>query len=175
MRPVPSRATAPLWAISCGLWCALVAGAPLQARGQTAATTASERPAATGLGLPTADEPNLLLELRLGDAVLSDSLNAWQTGGQLMLPLGELARLLSLAITVDSGRGSASGFLLSEDRSFGLNVAGRLISVAGRSESLEAHQVKVFGEDIYLASTLLSRWWPLDFCLLYTSPSPRDV
>jgi hypothetical protein len=164
-----ARAAAALWVLSCGLSCVVLAGVPLQTRAQTAATTATERPAAAGLGLPTADEPNLLLELRLGDAVLSDSLNAWQTGGQLLLPLGELARLLSLAITVDSGRGSASGFLLSEDRSFGLNVPGRLISVAGRSESLEAHQVKVFGEDIYLASTLLSRWWPLDFELELTS------
>lgn len=160
-----SRVTAPLrgwsWVVSCGLWCALLAGQPLQARAQTVAS--AERPAATGLGLPTADEPNLLLELRLGDAVLSDSLTAWQAGGQLLLPVGELARLLTLAITVDSAGGSASGFLLSENRSFGLNVPGRLISLAGRSESFEAHQVKVFGQDIYLASTLLSRWWPLDF------------
>ena len=146
-------------AVSCGLSAALLASLPVQAGARGTAEVQAE----SGTSLAAADEPNLLLELRLGEAVLSDSLTAWQAGGQLLLPLGELARLLTLAISVDSDRGSASGFLLSEDRSFGLNAAGRLISVAGRSESFEAHQVKVYGEDIYLASAVLSRWWPLDF------------
>lgn len=149
------------FALSCGLGCALLASLPLQARAQAAA--AAKPATAPGPAHPAADEPNLVLELRLSDAVLSDSLTAWQSGGQLLLPIGELARLLTLAITVSSDSGSVSGFLLSEDRTFGLNVAGRLISMAGRTESFEGHQVKVFGDDIYLASALLSRWWPLDF------------
>jgi hypothetical protein len=158
---VQTDTAAPGWVLAGALSCALLVSPLTPAWAQGIDASASQ--VTQGLALATADEPNLLLELRLGDAMLSDSTPAWQSDGQLLLPLGELARLLTLAITVDSGRGSASGFVLSEDRAFGLSVVGRLISLAGQSGSFEAHQVRVLGDDIYVASALLSRWWPLDF------------
>ncbi len=48
-----------------------------------------------------ASDANLLvLEVQLDGHVLSDSFTAYQDDGQVLLPLGELARLLTLAITV---------------------------------------------------------------------------
>lgn len=109
-------------------------------------------------------EANLLiLDVRLDGFLLSDGLTAYRDGPQILLPLGELARLLTLAITVQSEAGSASGYVLKEDRTFGLNVGQSLISVAGQASQFEEKRVRVIGDDIYVNSTFLSRWLPIDF------------
>ena len=108
-------------------------------------------------------EANLLvLQVRLDGHVLSDSLDAYMDGRQILLPLGELARLLTLGITVDPEQGSASGFILREDNSFGLNVAETMVSVAGRERFFEARLAKVIDGDIYVSSQLLMHWLPID-------------
>lgn len=134
-----------------------------------AATAATAQPLPTGTPPPLparnrAAEANLLLlDVRLDGAVLSDSLTAYQEGPQILLPLGELARLLTLAITVQPEAGSASGYILREDNAFGLNVEQAIASVAGRETGFEARLARVIGDDIYVSSQLLSRWLPIDF------------
>ena len=109
-------------------------------------------------------ESNLLiLDVRLDGFILSDGLTAYRDGPQILLPLGELARLLTLAIAVQPEAGSASGYVLKEDRTFGLNVGQSLVSVAGREASFEEKRARVIGDDIYVNSVLLSRWLPIDF------------
>ena len=109
-------------------------------------------------------EANLLiLRLQLDGSTLSDGLMAYQDGAQILLPLGELARLLTLAITVQPGAGSASGYVLSEDRTFGLHVAQSMASLAGRDTPFEAQDARVIDDEIYVSSDLLSRWLPIDF------------
>lgn len=108
-------------------------------------------------------EANLLvLETRLDGHVLSDSLSAYQDGRHILLPLGELARLLTLAITVRAEQASASGFVLREELGFELSVADALVRVGGREQAFEARHAAVIGDDIYVSSQLLSRWLPID-------------
>ncbi len=109
-------------------------------------------------------EANLLiLDVRLDNFMLSDGLIAYQDGPQILLPLGELARLLTLAITVQPEAGSASGYVLSAERTFGLNVAQSMVSLSEREVGFEAQRARVIGDDIYVNSDLLSRWLPIDF------------
>lgn len=105
----------------------------------------------------------LILDVRIDGFILSDGLTAYQDGARILLPLGELARLLTLAITVQPEAGSASGYVLREERTFGLNVAQSLVSLAGQAETFEAQGARVIGDDIYVSSELLSRWLPIDF------------
>ncbi len=108
-------------------------------------------------------EANLvLLEVRLGNQLLSDAVTGYEIGRDVFLPLGELSRLLTLAIRVSPGEGRASGFILTENRGFSLDVPGRAIEIAGRREELDRSQFKLQPEDIYVASSLLQRWLPLD-------------
>ncbi|CAN5538987.1 hypothetical protein BH10PSE16_BH10PSE16_30050 [soil metagenome] len=139
--------------------------APAPALAQLAASAAPALAAQVKAGPLRRDlEANLLiLEVRLDGISLSDGLTAYQDGPQILLPLGELARLLTLAITVQPEAGSASGYVLSEERTFGLNVAQSLVSLAEREEGFEARRVRVMGEDIYVNSELLARWLPIDF------------
>lgn len=121
------------------------------------------------------DSKLLLLEVIVDNFSLSDSLNTYQLGNDLLLPLGEMARLLTLAIRVAPDLGGASGFILSEDRGFGLNMANRIVSVAGRGSSFPAGQVRVIGDEIYVASRLLSQWWPIDIEIQMQSLQLRVV
>ena len=108
------------------------------------------------------DASLLLLEARLDGYSLSDSLSGYQGDGKIWLPLGELTRLLSLAIQVQPQSGSASGFLVSEDRSFALNVPAQKIVVAGQELPFDASSVKVSADDIYVTVDQLTRWLPLN-------------
>lgn len=121
-------------------------------------------PTAPALAAPLpASESNLvLLEVRLGNQVLSDAVNGYEIGHEVFLPLGELARLLTLAIRVTPGEGRASGYILSEDRAFSLDVPGRELHVGGRVEALDRARFKLHSDEIYVASKLLARLLPVD-------------
>lgn len=104
----------------------------------------------------------ILLEVRLDGHLLSDSFGAYQEGGDVLLPLGELARLLTLAITVHPGRGSASGFVIREEREFSVDVDHAAAVVEGRPTSFEPRHAAVIGDDLYVSSRLLAHWLPVD-------------
>jgi hypothetical protein len=125
----------------------------------TAATVAAA-PAAPKLS-PKAEANLILLEVRLGNQVLSDGVTAYEIGRRVFLPLGEMARLLTLAVRVtDEGR--ASGYILTEERNFSLDVAEGTVHAGGKTEEFDRAQVKAEVEDIYVASTLMARWLPVD-------------
>ncbi|MDP3842485.1 MAG: hypothetical protein Q8Q81_07790 [Oxalobacteraceae bacterium] len=121
-------------------------------------------PAGGPLPLRRADDPNLvLLEVRLDEHVLAEAITTYQYGRETFLPLGELARLLTLAIRAQPRQGTADGFVLSEARGFSLDVAHARIALADQIQVFDPALVRLRSDDIYVASTLLSRWLPLDF------------
>jgi len=107
----------------------------------------------------------LLLELSLDQATLADSFYAYESGNDVLLPLGELARLLTLGITVDADSQVASGFILTEERGFRLDLGAGTVTLQDGTVPFEPHQVQWFDNDLYVASALLQRWLPLDFKL----------
>jgi len=112
---------------------------------------------------PKTDLNLLLLELRLDQYVLSDGLIAYQSGSDILLPLGELAGILTIGITVQPEEGVASGFVLHEERSFSLNLAQRTVTREGRTEFFDPLLVQARSDDIYVAIRLISQWLPVDF------------
>lgn len=119
-------------------------------------------PAAVAAPMPASEDNLVLLEVRLGNQVLTDAVNGYEIGRDVFLPLGEMARLLTLAIRVTPGQGRASGYILSEDRSFSLDVPGRMLEIAGRQQELDRSQFKLHADEIYVASKLLARLLPVD-------------
>ena len=109
-----------------------------------------------------AGEPELLiLEVRLDQSVLSGAIPAYVVGEHTLLPLGELARLLTIAIQAQPGEGIASGFILSEDRGFSLNLDSASVTLAGSNETFDPALVLAEPDDIYVAVSLLEDWLPL--------------
>lgn len=108
-------------------------------------------------------EPDLLLlEVRLDRHVLSGAITAYQAENDIFLPLSELSRLLTIAIRANPEQGTASGYVLREERKFSLNVSQAIVVIGGKTEPLDTSLVKVEPDDIYVASRLLERWLPLD-------------
>jgi hypothetical protein len=108
-------------------------------------------------------EKRIILRLQLDDDTLSDNLVAYQAESQTLLPLGKIAHLLTLAITVNSQAGSARGYFLSEDRRFKLDIAQSLIELSGKQTHFDPFSVRVIDNDIYVDADLLSRWFPITF------------
>ena len=107
-----------------------------------------------------ADE--LLLEVMVEQHRLTDATPAFRTRDHILLPLAELAGLLTLAITTQPVAGTASGFILEQERSFSLDVGASTVVIDGTSESFDPAQVRVEADDIYVSSALLERWLPVD-------------
>ena len=164
----PCSATKSLLAALCGALCFVLA-LPAEAQPAPAPLARIQRGSDANL---------LVLEIRLDGHVLSDSFTAYQDGGQVLLPLGELSRLLTLAITVQPAEGTASGFVIREDRTFELNVADAVAGVRGRQKSFEPRLAAVIGDDIYVASRLLEHWLPvsldIDLGRLQLNVRPRE-
>ncbi|WP_404295771.1 hypothetical protein [Halomonas sp.] len=110
---------------------------------------------------PVAEPELLILEVRLDQSVLSGAIPAYEVGEHTLLPLGELARLLTLAIQTQPANGVASGFVLSEDRSFSLNLDNASVTLAGKTETFDPALVLAEPDDIYVAASLLEDWLPL--------------
>ena len=128
------------------------------------ATAATVSPAAGSLPLRRSEDSNLLLlEVQLDEHVLAEAITTYQYGREIFLPLGELAKLLTLAIRTQPEQGTADGYVLSEARSFSLNVALARLALAEQTQMFDPALVRLQSDDIYVASGLLSRWLPLDF------------
>ncbi|MES2758930.1 MAG: carboxypeptidase-like regulatory domain-containing protein [Pseudomonadota bacterium] len=135
--------------------------------------------AAAASAAAPAEADTVVLEVRLGRHLLSEAVNAYQYPHGVFLPLGEMARLLTIAVKTEAGAGRAGGFLLNEQRTFHLDVLRREVIIDGRREAFDRSMVKLEADDIYVASTLLARWLPVDLALDLSSLSvivtPRET
>lgn len=110
------------------------------------------------------DDDLILLEVTLNQYVLSHDLATYprQDGGTgTLVPLGELARTLGIAVTVTPEAGTAEGFVLSEDRRFALDVARGVAKLGSHEQPFDPKLVEVHGDDVYVDSALIGQWLPV--------------
>lgn len=105
----------------------------------------------------------LLLAVRIDQKTLAEALPIYtKVGGSgVLVPLGELCRLLDLGITVDVPHGLASGFFIDERRLFSLDVLSQRVIVEGEPKRFDVASIEVHRDDIYVDAALLSEWLPL--------------
>ena len=139
----------------------LVLGAMLAALGAAwAPGRAQETTTIQPVERPLEDE--LVLQVRLGRFILSDGLLGYLHRGGVLLPLDELARALDFAIVVDPAAARAAGWFLAEDRRFVLDLTSGEVSVEGRAAPYDSSLVELHLDDIYVDTTLLAAWFPID-------------
>ena len=102
-----------------------------------------------------------LLSVSLDGSILADALPCYQDKNGVLVPLGEMSRLLELGIEVDIPAGRASGFFLSEDRRFDLDAGGGTATVEGMTKLFDPSRIELHSDDLYIDTTLLSEWLPL--------------
>jgi hypothetical protein len=140
----------------------------LSAAPQPARARAADEPVATRPGLAAAEQAQLftaddllLFEVTAEDRPLAEALPAYSALAGVYLPLGELARLLELAIVVDPNRARADGWVLREDRSFRLNLQAGEAEAGGRQQRLSPQDAALAQGEIYVRAELLEQLLPL--------------
>jgi hypothetical protein len=103
----------------------------------------------------------LLLALRLDKTTLAEGLPTYQDRRGVLVPLGEICRLLGLGINVDVGGGLVSGFFIDEKRLFSLDVVAQKVIFQGQPRRYDAAKIEVHVDDIYVDAELVSEWLPL--------------
>lgn len=104
----------------------------------------------------------LILEVLVERYLASRGILGYRHEDRVLLPVGELAAVLELAITVDPQAGLAEGWINEEKNRFRLDVPGRSVTVDGHQMGLDEPCLYVDPDDIYVDSEVLSRWWPLN-------------
>jgi len=150
------------------------------------ALTSTPKWAAGAAAAPVSIAPNqsgqdlnlLIANLTLDGDQLADTLYLYEIDNDVMLPVGELARQLTIGVTVDPLSHVASGFILKEDADFRIDPATGKVTLPDRQEDFDPRLVRWIDGDLYVASRLLSCWWPVDFkfnmALLNLKAIPRE-
>lgn len=120
----------------------------------------------------------LILDLQLDRRPLTSGMTGYLRRGEVLLPLGEMARALEFPIHVEPGEGAASGWFLKENRRFSLSLERREVVVEGRRGELDPERIEARPEDVYVDSSLLSRWFPVELEIelsrLVVNVKPRE-
>ncbi len=107
------------------------------------------------------DDDLLLFEMDVGGDQLTDSFGAYSSRAGVFLPLGALARLLDLAITVDAARGHAEGWVITQGRTVRLDMASRRLEIGDKVIPLSIADAAIQGDDIYLRADLIEKIAPV--------------
>ena len=102
-----------------------------------------------------------ILTVQVGIQAMGDPLLVQQQGEATWVPLGELARQLYLAITVDPVAGLAEGFVIDEKNRFMLDLKQRTVQAEGKSFTFGADTVFFEGEECFVELRALTAWLPL--------------
>lgn len=126
------------------------------------------------------DEPGnlLLFDVAVERTMVASAMTTYQIGKAIFVPMGELARVLTLSVRVDPARKRASGFILNQERGFDLDAGANRVVISGRAEAVDPSALRVLEDDIYIDTALLENWWPVrlrpDRSRLVLEVQPRE-
>lgn len=112
-----------------------------------------------------AEETNdelLLMAVRIEQEILADAMSAYPRDGSVLLPLGELCRLVQFGIAVDLATQSAEGFFINETRRFRLDAIALQVEIEGVAYAIPRRKLLVLDDDLYVDAKLLGAWFPFD-------------
>ena len=112
----------------------------------------------------------LLFAVQLRQTTLSESLISYGEPEDPLLPLGELSRLLELAVDVNPPEGRASGVIGQSQRTLVVDFKSRVASLGGSQFALSDEDWLVAGTDVFLRASLLEKLLPLKFTI-----DPNDL
>ena len=128
-----------------------------------AAATATQPTGATAV--PPSDDDLLILEIRLGEFVLSEAVTAYKVKDGVCILLSDVISALDFPIEIDTETGVAEGWFLSEDRRFWFDRKRNLITLGSEPPRAVGAGWHDFPEGICVETELLSTWFPVDFSI----------
>jgi hypothetical protein len=105
----------------------------------------------------------LLLAVHVQGRILAEAIPAYSVSeGGVLLPLGELCRLLGIGVTVDLERRVAAGTILTAKRPFRLDLTVGSVEIAGTKQALIPGEAEMHEDDLYVDSRRIAEWFPID-------------
>ena len=104
-----------------------------------------------------------LLDVRIDRWLLGVTLEAYQSPGRTLVPLGALASVLGLPVTVDPPSGRADGAVLGRTPAFHLDIETGRVRVGEHESRLEPDQARRGDRDLLVDVLALSAWLPAEF------------
>ena len=139
-----------------------VAAVVVAASSQTAfAEPATEATASSGPIAHLRDDDLLLFAVDLDGLTLTDSLAAYGDANDPLLPMGELARLLDLNVTVSPGDRRITGTIGEAQRPLTVDLANGVARIGGKDVPLTGQDVAVTPGEIYMRASAIARLLPL--------------
>lgn len=111
---------------------------------------------------PLREDAALLAQPYLDTHALGEDLLLFPHGSGLLVPLGEIMRLLGIGIQCRSEAGVAEGFYLSENTPFRLDLGTRQVRIGTRTYAFAEDQVRAHQHDIFVELGLLKTWLGLE-------------
>jgi hypothetical protein len=105
----------------------------------------------------------LLYSVQLDNVTLSETLTAYGSPTDPLLPVGELSRLLDLDVTVLAADRRVVGTLGQERRSLTIDLASGITKVGGRNIVLGKDDVGLTRSDMYIRASVLQQILPVQF------------
>lgn len=105
------------------------------------------------------DELILQIETRRGD--VSDTITAYGTRAGVYLPLGEIARMLDVAVTVSDEGQYAAGWVLDEKSTLAINLRAGTLRQGGREARLDPRDAVAVDGELYLRAERFADLMPL--------------
>lgn len=130
--------------------------------GELASHTPPSRIQAAGGAPPTfSADDELILEVRLANGLVADTIVAYGTRSGVYLPLGALARMLDLAIVVSDSGNYASGWFLDEKRTLTIDLRQARLELLGKEMPFPRGLIVALNDDMYVRDDLLGELLPM--------------
>ncbi|HEY9217122.1 MAG TPA: hypothetical protein VIO94_03665, partial [Phenylobacterium sp.] len=109
---------------------------------------------------PFTEDDFLLLEVVAERLQLADGMTSYATPSGAFLPVGELARLLGLAITVDPARERAEGWVIEPERAFRIDLQAKTAQAGEKSLAINALTARMHAGELYVRADVLAELLP---------------
>lgn len=106
-------------------------------------------------------DDELILELATANGEIGDTVIGYGTRSGVFLPLGEIARLLDLAIIVGEDGRYASGWVLDEANTVEIDLRKQTLQRKGTSQALAADEAVAYDGELYLRADRFGLIMPL--------------
>ena len=107
-------------------------------------------------------DDELILQLKIKGVDATDTVIAYGTRSAVYLPVGEIARILDLAIRVSDDGNYANGWFLDEARTISINLREQILITAAGKRALAPGDAQAFDGEMFLRSEIFAEILPIE-------------
>lgn len=111
--------------------------------------------------IPRPDEDLLIFQLTLDRQQISDAVLGYTDGDDFLISLQDIIKALELNIEINADNTKAEGWILSENRTFKLDLNAGTVTLLGQTKPIESGMVERHENDIFVSRQALQSWFPL--------------